>query len=341
MLLLDDRRFDLHAPPAYHPERVERLGAARRAVDALGAAGVPFRRIDAREATAEELGRVHEGAFVEALERLRGQQGFLDPDTYLAPDSVAAARLAAGGTVELVEALLAGGETRALALPRPPGHHARPDGAMGFCFLNNVAVAAAHARARGLERVAVVDWDVHHGNGTQDMFWRDPGVLFVSLHQFPFYPGTGAAHEVGEGDGKGFTTNIPLGAGGGDALYRGAFQRVVRPILEAYRPELVLVSAGFDAAARDPLAQMEVSDDGFAWMTRQLAEVADAHAKGRMLMLLEGGYDLVALEGGLRAAAGAMAGLPASTSSPADATPSHPDLQRAATHAAPFWRDVT
>jgi acetoin utilization deacetylase AcuC-like enzyme len=173
---------------------------------------------------------------------------------------------------------------------------------MGFCLLNNVAVAAAHARARGLDRVAIVDWDVHHGNGTQDIFWRDPHVLYVSTHQFPFYPGTGGSDEVGEGDGTGFTVNVPLAAGGGDALYAGAFQRIILPILEAYAPELVLVSAGFDAATRDPLAQMDLSPDAFGWMARELARVADRSAAGRMAMVLEGGYDLASIESGVRSA---------------------------------------
>jgi len=177
---------------------------------------------------------------------------------------------------------------------------------MGFCLLNNVAVAAAHARASGLERVAIIDWDVHHGNGTQEIFWRDPGVLYVSTHQYPFYPGTGAVDEVGEGDGAGFTVNVPLAAGGNDSIYAGAFRRVVLPVLDEFAPELVLVSAGFDASARDPLAQMEVSPGAFGWMARELAAVAARHAGGRMALVLEGGYDLVALEAGLTSAIDGM-----------------------------------
>ena len=178
---------------------------------------------------------------------------------------------------------------------------------MGFCLLNNVAVAAYGALERGLERVAIVDWDVHHGNGTQEMFWQDPSVLYLSTHQFPFYPGSGDVDEVGEGDGQGYTVNVPLAAGGGDAVYASAFERVVLPVLEAYAPDLVLVSAGFDAAARDPLAQMELSTDAYGWMARAVARVAGASpAKGRMALVLEGGYDLVALEGGLRSAVDGM-----------------------------------
>jgi len=302
-LLVDDARFDHHAPLGHHPERPERLTAARAG---LQGASATFQRIAPRPATDEELARVHDPRFVASLAKLRGESGYLDPDTYVSAESVDVARLAAGSLVAMVDALLDGPTQRGIALLRPPGHHARPARAMGFCLLNNIAIAAAHARARGLGRVAIVDWDVHHGNGTQEMFWREPGVLYVSTHQFPFYPGTGDVEEVGEGPGKGYTVNVPLIAGGGDDVYAGAFERIVLPVVEAYAPELVLVSAGFDAAARDPLAQMQVSSGAFGWMARGLARIADATAKGRMALVLEGGYDLVALEGGVRAAVDGM-----------------------------------
>ena len=299
-LLLDDARFDQHAPLAYHPERPERLAAARAAARSAEA-DVAWERVPAREATADEIGRVHEGRYTERLEKLRGEEAYLDPDTYVVPGSIAAARLAAGGLVDLVGAVLDGRADKGLALVRPPGHHARPGQAMGFCLINNVAVAAAYARARGVSRVAVVDWDVHHGNGTQEMFYRDASVLYASTHQYPFYPGTGAVNEIGEGAGRGFTVNVPLSAGGGDAMYRGAFERVLVPVLDEYEPELVLVSAGFDPAERDPLAQMDVSTEAFGWMARALAGVAERHAKGRAILVLEGGYDLPSLEAGLLA----------------------------------------
>jgi len=182
---------------------------------------------------------------------------------------------------------------------RPPGHHARPSGAMGFCLLNNVAVAAAHARARGVERVAIVDFDVHHGNGTQEMFYADPSVLFVSLHQFPLYPGSGSVEENGVGDGRGYTLNVPLSAGAGNAAYGAAFERIVAPVLESYRPGLLLFSAGFDAHARDPLAQMELTEDGFRSIVRRtLAALEPGVPVG---MALEGGYDLIGLGGSLGA----------------------------------------
>lgn len=344
-LLVDDPRFDEHAPRAYHPERPERLVAARQAIAKLP---VAWKSVPAREATDDELVRVHDARFVEALGRMRGESGHVDPDTYIAPRSVEAARLAAGGLVGVVDAILDGPVKKGVALLRPPGHHARPWRAMGFCILNNVAIAAAHARARGVERVLIVDFDVHHGNGTQEIFWRDPSVLFMSTHQFPFYPGTGDADEVGEGEGHGFTVNVPLNAGGGDAVYRAAFERVLAPIADQFAPELVLVSAGFDAAARDPLAEMEVSSTGFGWMARAIAAIAERHAGGRMALVLEGGYDLVALEAGLGEATRGMLGLGAGPPSQSPgraaqgpamaAAVDADDVVRAAAEARKSWR---
>lgn len=298
-VLLSDPRFFRHRSNGYHPERPERLEAAGAAIER---SELSFSPITPRPATDEELVRVHGEGFLTWLRTLRGESGYIDADTYVGPESVEIAELAAGGTVAMIDALLDGPVKRGVALVRPPGHHARPDHAMGFCLLNNVAIAAAHARARGLSRVAVIDWDVHHGNGTQDAFYEDPSVLYLSTHQFPFYPGTGALLETGTGDGKGYTVNVPLTAGGGDAVYRAAFERVILPVLSDYAPELVLVSAGFDASARDPLAEMTLSADAFGWMARALRGVADTSAQGRIALVLEGGYDLVALEAGLLAA---------------------------------------
>jgi len=333
-LLLDDLRFDRHLPPGHHPERPERLAAARAAV---GEARVRFEPVLPRMATDEELARVHDPSFIEKLARLRGQHGYLDPDTYVSSESVDIARLAAGSLVAMVDAMLTGPVSKGVALLRPPGHHARPAQAMGFCLLNNVAIAAAHARARGLSRVAVVDWDVHHGNGTQEMFWREPGVLYISTHQFPFYPGTGDVDERGAGEGKGYTVNVPLTAGGGDGVYASAFERVVLPVLAAYEPELVLVSAGFDAAARDPLAQMELSPDAFGWMARALARIADASAAGRMALVLEGGYDLVALQAGITSA---IAGMIDREAADLPRSPDDEGIERAASSARKAWAVV-
>ena len=244
---------------------------------------------------------MHGGAYLDKLGSLVGQRAQLDADTYLAPDSVVAVRRAAGGSVDLVKAMLAGQCQRGVALLRPPGHHARPNQAMGFCLLNNVAVAAAYALSAGLSRVAIVDWDVHHGNGTQEMFFSDPRVLYASLHQWPFYPGTGNAPEIGEGDGRGFTVNVPLSQGAHAGDYAAAFDRVLLPVLEAYRPELVLVSAGFDAHRDDPLAAMRLDAAAYGWMTDRLLKVAERTAEGKMALFLEGGYDLGALEESLSA----------------------------------------
>ena len=311
--VVDDPVFDRHRSRGHHPERPERLEAVRAA---LGRAQIQLIPIAARDAEDEELLRVHEASYLEDLARMAGREGHLDPDTYMAPDSVAAARRAAGGACSLVEALLDGRAQRGVALLRPPGHHARPDQAMGFCLLNNIAIAAAHALAHGIKRVAIVDWDVHHGNGTQEMFWEDGRVLYASIHQSPFYPGTGEATEVGEGPGLGKTVNVPLSSGAGDAEYAAAFERVFVPILDAFQPELVLVSAGFDAHRNDPIAGMRLEPGSYARMTRYLLDVAERHASGRMALVLEGGYDLSGLEASFLASLRTLAGVPPTLPSP-------------------------
>lgn len=336
--LLSDPRFFRHRSSGYHPERPERLDAAHAAIErAKSSAGLVFSAVEPRRATEEELARVHERAFLERMSALRGHDGYIDADTFVGAESVAVAELAAGGAVALTDAILDGPVKRGVALIRPPGHHARPGQAMGFCLFNNVAIAAAHARGRGLDRIAIVDWDVHHGNGTQEVFYEDPHVLYVSTHQFPFYPGTGAVRETGRREGEGYTVNVPLTAGGGDAVYRGAFERVILPVLEDYRPELVIISAGFDASLRDPLAEMALSPSAFGWMGRALREVADRSAEGRLLLVLEGGYDLVALEAGVLAATrGIIEGTAVEIARDVD----HEDIERASRAAARAWRVV-
>lgn len=337
-LLLSDPRFFRHRSPGYHPERPERLEAAHAAVErARAGSGLSFAPVAPRAVTEDELGRIHTPEFVKWFHSLRGEHGYIDADTYVGEESVEIAELAAGGTVALVDRLLDGPTRRGVALVRPPGHHARPGQAMGFCLLNNVALAAAHARARGLERVAVIDWDVHHGNGTQEAFYADPHVLYVSTHQFPFYPGTGGVLETGEGEGRGYTVNVPLTAGGGDGVYRGAFERVILPVLEEYAPQLVLVSAGFDASARDPLAEMSLSADAFGWMARELRKIADRSAEGRIALVLEGGYDLVALESGLLAA---TQGMLERTAVDIDRDVDDDDVTRASQVAKDTWKQV-
>jgi acetoin utilization deacetylase AcuC-like enzyme len=264
-----------------------------------------------------QLSRVHDERYLQRMAATAGSAVALDPDTYTSPESHEIALLAAGAAVEGVERVFGSGSEgstdvhAALALVRPPGHHAERDRAMGFCLYNNVAVAAAHARAIGAGRVAIVDYDVHHGNGTQHIFEADPSVLYVSTHQFPFYPGTGASDEVGRGAGHGFTLNLPLEAGAVDDDYRLVFAEVIVPALTRFHPDLLLVSAGFDAHERDPLGGMRLTTDGFAAMTMELRRVAEQCCAGRIVLVTEGGYDLKALAASLDAVVGSLASSPA------------------------------
>jgi acetoin utilization deacetylase AcuC-like enzyme len=240
--------------------------------------------------------RVHDPRYLELLERVTERGGaWLDPDTMIGPDSYEVARLAAGAAVAAVGAALSGAARRLFVLGRPPGHHATRAQGMGFCLINTVAVAAAHALANGLERVAIVDWDVHHGNGTQDIFYDTNRVLFCSVHQSPFYPGTGSAQETGTGAGRDSTINVPLPAGQVDDVFARVFDEIFLPRLRAYRPELVLVSAGFDAHRDDPIGGMRLTEDGFAALAERVVDLAEAHAEGRVVAVLEGGYDPPAL----------------------------------------------
>lgn len=287
----DDRSFeDTHVA---HPERPERLRACRRGLER--AATRLWERVGARVATPDELCTVHTSEYVETLLERRGARGFFDADTYYNERSVDVAQMAAGGTLALTETVWRQGG-RGLALVRPPGHHARADGAMGFCLINQVALAARHALGLGARRVAIVDWDVHHGNGTEEIFYEDPHVLYISVHQHPLYPGSGAATDCGAGDGRGFNVNVPLSGAASDAAYEAAFQRVIEPVLAAYGPDLLLISAGFDAHARDPLAGMALGDEAYGAMTRRLLA---ASGSVPTVAVLEGGYDLTALEGAL------------------------------------------
>jgi acetoin utilization deacetylase AcuC-like enzyme len=261
-----------------------------------------------RAATDAEIETVHPAEYRAALAALAGRRARLDPDTATSPGSWEAARLAAGAAIEAVRATMTGRARNAFALVRPPGHHAEPDRAMGFCLLNNAAIAAEAARRAGAARVLIVDWDVHHGNGTQDIFAARDDVLYMSVHQYPFYPGTGAAHEVGVGAGRGATVNCPLPGGQGDADYGIVFHDLFLPAARAFQPELVIVSAGFDAHARDPLAGMRVTERGFAAMASMLAQLAAETCGGKLVLTLEGGYDLPALTASVRAALEVLTG---------------------------------
>ena len=306
--LVDDERFDGHRAMEMHPERPERLAAARAGLERAVAAD-ELVRVAARPVSDEEVLRVHTESHLRGLrDALSAGWGHIDADTFFSPASEEAAWLAAGGAVELCRAVVAGPVQRGLALLRPPGHHAVASRAMGFCLLNNIAIAAADALARGLSRVAIVDWDVHHGNGTQDIFYEDARVLFVSLHQSPLYPGTGRVDERGAGGGKGTTVNVPMPPGSGPAAYGAAFRELVLPALRAFDAELVLVSSGFDAHARDPLAQLELDAGCFGAMTTALLEHVEEAGHGRLALFLEGGYDLEAVEQSVCAVAKALEG---------------------------------
>ncbi|MFI5183450.1 MAG: histone deacetylase [Vicinamibacteria bacterium] len=303
--LYDDPVFRAHDAGLGHPERPERLDAVRRGIREAGLEDRVILRAP-RAATHDELLRVHTEAHLERVASTAGRTVRFDPDTQAGPRSYEAALVAAGAVVEAVDRVLDDDLDRAFCAVRPPGHHAEADRAMGFCLFNNVAVGAAHALARGLERVLVVDFDVHHGNGTQDIFYRDPRVLYVSTHEFPFYPGTGAVDEAGEGAGRGFTVNLPLPAGCGDAEYALLYREIAAPIVEAFDPQLVLVSAGFDAHEADPLAGMRLTKRGFASVARSCLHAAEGAARGRVVVVLEGGYDLDALAASAAAVVSAL-----------------------------------
>jgi acetoin utilization deacetylase AcuC-like enzyme len=295
-ILIDDI-YLLHEPGSRHPECPARLKAIREALEASGALA-RWRRVEPRPAHADELELVHHPSLLEHVERAsRRAPAYLDPDTVVSTDSYRTALFAAGGVLECTEAICTGKLKRAFAFVRPPGHHAEPDKAMGFCLFNNVALAAAYARIEHkLDRVAVIDIDLHHGNGTQVCFYDNPHVLYVSSHQFPFYPGTGNFHEVGIREGAGFTVNFPLPEGSGDESVIPIYSKIVSPILEQYRPQLILVSAGFDAHFRDPLGGLKVTPQGYASVAASLIRAADLHCDGRICFVLEGGYDREALQ---------------------------------------------
>jgi acetoin utilization deacetylase AcuC-like enzyme len=293
--IVTDPLFRAHDPGPHHPECPARL----EVLEAL-LAGEDFRdavRIPTRPASEDEIARVHTPALLRAVAASADRPYTrYDPDTAASAATFAAARNAAGSAIALADAVMEAGVDCGFAALRPPGHHAEADRAMGFCFFNNVAIVARHLQARhGLQRVLIVDWDVHHGNGTQHSFYADSAVMYASLHQYPFYPGTGAASEVGSGSGAGFTLNVPMPAGAGHHDYMAAFRELLLPVAREFSPQFVLVSAGFDAHRDDPLAAVELDESSFGRMTDALSAVADEHCGGRIVLLLEGGYSLDAL----------------------------------------------
>ncbi|MEM7696522.1 MAG: histone deacetylase family protein [Pseudomonadota bacterium] len=291
-LFYTDPIFPRHAVPDGHPERPARMAAIRTALEAPQFAALPRRTAD--PAPYEAIARAHPSAHLDKLDALRPAEGLiaLDPDTVMSPDTWTAARVASGCAMAAVDAVLDGEDDSAFIAARPPGHHAERTRAMGFCLINHIAIAARHAQAaHGVERVAIVDFDVHHGNGTQDIFEDDPTVLYASTHQSPLFPGTGAASERGVGN----IFNVPLGAGTDGAAFRPIFESAIVAPLDRFAPDLLLLSAGFDAHKDDPLGGFALVEDDFVWITRQMMAIAQKHCGGKVVSLLEGGYDLPAL----------------------------------------------
>jgi acetoin utilization deacetylase AcuC-like enzyme len=297
--LVHDPRFLEHRTPPGHPERPERLESVLKHLERTGRMS-RLVAIPAEPCAMEWIERVHPRAHVEELRRACASAGdaplYLDPDTPVSAGSWQAALLACGGTLRACDSVLGGRVANAFVAARPPGHHAESSRAMGFCLLNQVAIAARYLQARhGIERVLIVDWDVHHGNGTQEIFYGDPSVLYFSTHEYPFYPGTGAREERGQGRGEGATLNVPMGAGAGDEEFLAAYRERLVPAARSFRPGFVLVSAGFDAHASDPLAGARLSTACYGELTRIVRSIADESCGGKLVSVLEGGYDLQAL----------------------------------------------
>jgi len=293
--LIADRAYLKHYAGRVHPERPERIEAMIEMVEDSPRSDLKIYR--PRAAAFDELALCHQAEYIEAVERTAGLDRFdFDPDTHTSPETWKTATLAAGGVLTAAETVLDGAARNSFAIVRPPGHHALRERAMGFCFFNNVAIAAAWlTRVRGLKRVLILDWDVHHGNGTQEIFYESPQILYMSIHQFPLYPGTGWLDETGSGAGAGFTVNAPLPATCGNDEYLSIFDELFLPIARLFNPEFILVSAGFDCHQRDPLAMMRVNEDGFTAMARRLKRLAAECCDGKLVAVLEGGYDLRAL----------------------------------------------
>jgi acetoin utilization deacetylase AcuC-like enzyme len=308
--LVFDHAFRNHDPGEGHPECPERYLALSEAFKkARLLPSLP--RIPARLASEEDIHLVHTRPYLETVQHdhTRGAATLSTGDTAIGEATLETAHLAAGAALAAVDAVFEGHVRNAFAAVRPPGHHATASRGMGFCVFNNVAIAARYARkAWGADRILIIDWDVHHGNGTQDIFYRDPSVLFFSVHQWPWYPGTGAADETGEGSGKGTTINCPLPAGSGRGPVLEAFRKKLLPAANAFRPSLVLISAGFDSRRGDPLGRFTLSDGDFEEMTGMALEIAATHAGGRLVSLLEGGYSLSGLASAATAHVQALSG---------------------------------
>jgi acetoin utilization deacetylase AcuC-like enzyme len=301
--IVRDERYIEHITDNYHPENPNRLRSIYAMLGQKDMEGL-FTEIPPRLATREELEMAHLPSYVDLIASTAGQPARrLDPDTVASPKSFEAACLAAGGVLEAIEAVTQGKADNAFALVRPPGHHAERNRAMGFCIFNNIAIGAKYVmKAHGAERILIIDWDVHHGNGTQNAFYEDPRVLYFSTHRYGFfYPGTGDPAEVGSGKGEGFTVNVPMSPGSGDADYGNVFLHLLKPIALSYKPQLILVSAGFDTYSRDPLGGMRMTENGYARLTNIIMDIAQRSCGGKIIIALEGGYDLDGLATSVKA----------------------------------------
>ncbi len=291
--IVKDGRYMQHSMGFAHPECPERLAVIYEMLD-NPLISWKFTQIEPREATHEEIEMIHARSYVEFIASTAGKRSvFLDPDTSTSPESYEAAKLAAGGVCNAIDSVVEGKVDNAFAFVRPPGHHAEKDTAAGFCIFNNIAIGAMHAIQKyNFKKILIVDWDLHHGNGTQHSFYGDQRILYFSTHQYPYYPGTGSLSESGRGQGEYYTINVPLTMSVGDAAFVKIFRKILQPVAMEFKPELVLLSAGFDTYYQDPLGGMKVTPEGYAAMTRILLNIADACCQGRFVAVLEGGYHL-------------------------------------------------
>lgn len=343
--IVRDDRFMHHFMGSYHPESPERLSAIYAMLDEQDMAG-KFALVPTHRAEREELLWIHSPEYIDSLAATEGDEStYLDPDTQTSAGSYEAALLAAGGLCQAIEMVIRGELQNAFALVRPPGHHAERDRAMGFCLFNNVAIGARFAQEKlNLKRILIVDWDLHHGNGTQHTFEDDPTILYFSTHQFPYYPGTGNFDEVGFDQGRGYTINVPMRAGSGDQEFAGVFESILKPVALEFKPELVLVSAGFDCHSDDPLGGMRISNKGFGVLTRQVMEVARQCCQGRLVLTLEGGYHIQRQKEAVKVVLQEMSG---SSESDVAALLNHADqpwleaiLKQVKAHQQPFWKGL-
>jgi len=330
--------YQKHDAGPWHPECPERLAAIDDMLADSGLSG-SLEAVAAREASTDEICRVHSRDYHRLVASTEGRSVALDPDTHTSPDSYRAALMAAGGALVLTERVVAGELDNGFALVRPPGHHAERAQARGFCLFNNIAICAEHARqVLGVDRVLIVDWDLHHGNGTMHSFWSRPDVLYLSTHQYPFYPGTGALRDIGQGAGAGYTVSVPLPAGMGDAEYAAIMRDVFAPVAAAYAPDLVLVSAGFDTLASDPLGGMCMSPAGYGTLMEQVLEMAAPTAASRVVVLLEGGYDVRAEAEAVEQVLRVLQGTSSPPAAPAGRGAAGPIIDAVKGVLAPYWK---